>query len=60
VGPPVWRPHASHLGLPPATYSEGDEFHGIQEQVRPLAPLTVSMPQRDGRPTLFRKYEPLN
>jgi predicted Zn-dependent protease len=44
--------------LPPATYSESDEFHAIQEQVRPLVRLPVPMPQRDGRPTLFRKPEP--
>lgn len=33
--------------LPPASYSESDEFYAIQQQVRPLPP-----------PTLFRKSDP--
>jgi beta-barrel assembly-enhancing protease len=35
--------------LPPASYSESDEFYAIQEQVRPLRPPP---------PTLFRKSDP--
>lgn len=36
-------------GLPPATYAESEEFHGIQEQVLPTPPKPPS------RPSLLRK-----
>jgi predicted Zn-dependent protease len=41
--------------LPPASYSESDEFHAIQEQMRRLPQMRLSPP---GPPTLFNKSGP--
>jgi hypothetical protein len=42
--------------VPRGLYSESDEFHAIQEMVRP-APAPPAA-ERNGRPTLFRKGDP--
>jgi predicted Zn-dependent protease len=38
--------------LPPASYSQSDEFYAIQEQIRPLRPPPPPPP------TLYRKSDP--